>query len=607
MSFMFHPYPYADPSAVNKIEVPESVRNTITDGLQNVAKKIAALFASGVGSIGIDAYPGTEYEPLINVLRQLLANQNVTFVDAAAVLLPSEVITEKVKPYLPEDRENDPVLLYGRRYTEGYAGLQDREKVSDLIEKIKNAHRIIVYGKGALSEALQDCYDVRIWLDVTPRTAVLNCKNGKNRNIGLTEELPYALMMRRNYYVDFETAMEQRWKLIKARKLDYYISSDIPEKMKMLPFSSLLDLFREINRRPFRCRPVYLEGVWGGYYIHRLRNLPKEMRNCAWVFDMIPLEVSLAADIGNGEFEVPFFTFVQTMGEALLGSRAFHAFGGYFPIRFNYDDTFHSAGNMSIQCHPGEEYVVSNHGEFGRQDESYYIVIADQGAKTYLGFQDQDSCEQFFAEAERVEKTHELMDYDQYVNAVPSVPGTQLMIPAGTIHASGRNQVILEIGSLTVGSYTYKLYDYQRIDINTGLPRPIHLKMGKEVIHGERDKKWVSENLVNHGGLVREGDGYQEIIVGEHDLFYFSLRNLIFDREISDNTNGLFHVLVLVNGEKVRVESVNDPTLYYDMEYLDMAVIPAYFGEYRIRNLGVGTVTLHKTHLKENDYENAGT
>ena len=172
------------------------------------------------------------------------------------------------------------------------------------------------------------------------------------------------------------------------------------------------------------------------------------------------------------------------------------------------------------------------------------------------------------------------------------------MIPAGTIHASGRNQVILEIGSLTVGSYTYKLYDYQRLDITTGLPRPIHLKMGRDVIRGERDKEWVKNNLVNHGGIVREGDGFKEIVVGEHDLLYFSLRNLIFDKEITDNTDGLFHVLALVNGEKVRVESINDPTLYYDMNYLDMAVIPASFGAYRIKNLGVGTVTVHKTHLK---------
>ena len=158
---------------------------------------------------------------LVNVLKQQLADKGVEFIDAASVMLPSEVITAKIKPYLPEDREADPVLLYGRRYRDGYKGLQDAEKVKQLRAYIKNGQKVIVYGKGALSEELQDEYDLRIWMDVTPRTAVLNCKNGKNMNIGMTEELPYPLMMRRNYYVDFETAMEQRWNMMKNQKIDY--------------------------------------------------------------------------------------------------------------------------------------------------------------------------------------------------------------------------------------------------------------------------------------------------------------------------------------------------------------------------------------------------
>ena len=598
MSFMMHPYPYADPDAVNTINIPESVKENIVSGILNVGKKISSFFENGVKTIGIDAYPGAEYNALVNVLRQQLAARNIEFIDAESVLLPSEEITEKLKPYLPEDREVDPVLLYGRRYLEGYKGLQDDKKVSALKEKIKKSSGLVVYGKGSLSESLQDEYDVRIWIDVTPRTAVLNCKNGKNRNIGLTQDMPYSLMMRRNYYVDFETVMKQRWDMIKSGKIDFYITADDPIKMSMLPFNALLDLFKELCKRPFRCRPVYLEGVWGGYYVHRLRSLPKEMRNCAWIFDMIPLEVSLVAKLENSEFEVPFFTFVQAMGEELLGNKAFTEFGGYFPVRFNYDDTYHSSGNMSIQCHPNAEYVIGNHGEFGRQDESYYVVIAGQDAKTYLGFKEKNSCGEFLELAEKAEKTHEIIDYQKYINSVDSVPGTQVMIPAGTIHASGRNQVILEIGSLTVGSYTYKMYDYQRIDPQTGLPRPIHLKMGKEVIRGERDAEWVKENLVNHGGILREGNGFKEVVVGEHDLLYFSLRNLIFENEIPDETNGLFHVLALVDGESVRVESIDNPSLYYDMNLLDIAVVPANFGKYRIVNKGVGTVTVHKTLLK---------
>ncbi len=595
MSFMFHPYPYVDHDAVNVI----SGRGvTPVKGAIPVAKKIAALLKEGK-NVAVDAYPGADVTVLVNTVRQQLGGAAVTFIDAESLLKDADTIADMLLPYLPEDREEDPVLLYGRRYKGGYEGLQDDRKVQALKELLGREKSVLVYGRGALVSALRGCYGARIWMDVTPRTAALNFKYGHARNLGAKADLPYGLLMRRNYYVDFETAVDLRWSLIRKKQLDYYITADVPEEMQLVSFADLLTLFDELCERPFRCRPVYLEGVWGGFYFTRLRHLPSKMRNCAWIFDMIPMEVSIVAKLGDNEFEAPFFTFIQAMGEKLLGRQAMEQFGGYFPIRFNYDDTYHSNGNMSVQCHPDEAYVVKNHDELGRQDESYYVCVTAQGAKTFLGFNEKDSCREFFEKAREAEKTHELIDYEKYINAVPSVPGTQVMIPAGTVHASGRNQVILEIGSLTVGSYTYKLYDYQRIDPQTGLPRPIHLKMGSRVIHGERTKEWVRDNLVNHGYVVREGKDWKEVVVGEHDLLYFSLRNLIFWDKIEDDTDGLFHVLSLVDGEKVKVVSQEDPGKFYIMNSLDIVVIPASLGKYTIENLGVGSVTVHKTLLKK--------
>ena len=594
MSFMFHPYPYVDHQAVNTITgrgvVP--LKGTIP-----AAKKIASLLKEGK-NVAIDAYPGADVDALVNVIRQQLGGAAVCYVNADCLLKDPDEINELLKPYLPEDKEIDPVLLYGRRYKGGYEGLQKESAILKLKERLKKEKALLVYGRGSMTKALRDEYDIRVWMDITPRTAALNFKYGRSRNLGAKDDLPYGLLMRRNYYVDFEIGVDVRWNLIRDGKMDYYITADVPQDMQTVSFADLMILFEELCQRPFRCRPVYLEGVWGGFYFTKLRNLPKEMRNCAWIFDMIPMEVSIVAKMGDNEFEAPFFTFIQAMGEKLLGAQAMKQFGGYFPVRFNYDDTYHSNGNMSVQCHPDEAYVVANHGELGRQDESYYVCVTAQGAKTFLGFREENSCAEFFEEARRAEKTHELIDYEKYINSVPSVPGTQLMIPAGTVHASGRNQVILEIGSLTVGSYTYKLYDYQRIDPQSGLPRPIHLKMGSQVIHGERTSQWVKDNLVNHGRLVRQGDRWKEVVVGEHDLLYFSLRNLIFWEKIEDDTDGMFHVLALVDGEKVKVTSQEDPEKYYIMNSLDIVVVPASLGKYTIENLGVGSVTVHKTMLK---------
>ena len=109
------------------------------------------------------------------------------------------------------------------------------------------------------------------------------------------------------------------------------------------------------------------------------------------------------------------------------------------------------------------------------------------------------------------------------------------------------------------------------------------------------------DNLVNPGGVVREGEGWKEIVVGEHELLYFSLRNLIFEREIADDTAGFFHVLALVDGERVRVASEADPSKCFVMNSMDIVVVPASLGRYTVTNLGVGTVTVHKTLLKKEE------
>ncbi len=604
MSFMFHPYPYIDHRAVNPVTVPAEVASDFTQGTISVARRLSKALEDGKRRIAIDGYTGVEFSVLKQVFEQYLPSQT-RWIDGESLLKEGAEVERMTSCCLPTDRSIDPALLYGVRFSGSIEDLQDAAKIGDLQRLLSNETQpVVVIGRGSLSSPLCGLYDLRIWVDITPRTAALNFKYGRARNVGFDHEMPFNETMRRNYYVDFENAVNLRWKLIDADAIDWYMTADDMQQVSCMTWLHVKELFDELRKKPLRARPVYLEGVWGGFYFTKLRSLPKEMRNCAWVFDMIPMEVSLVAVIDGREFEVPFFTFVQEQKEKLLGAKAFKQFGGYFPIRFNYDDTYHSNGNMSIQCHPTADYVMRHHHELGRQDESYYVCATAQGACTYLGFLETDSCGKFFAKAREAEKDGSLVDYPAYVNRVPSEPGTQVMIPAGTIHASGRNQVVLEIGSLTIGSYTYKLYDYQRIDPQTLRPRPIHLNAGAKVIHPERTREWVERNLVNHGGILRQGkdkDGnpWMEKVVGEHDLLYFSLRNLKFWSSIDDDTEGTFHVLALVDGEAARIQSKRHPERSYDLRMLDIVTIPADFGPYTIINQGVGEVTVHKTLLKK--------
>lgn len=603
MSFMFNPYPYNDPAPINHISIEGFDVSRIRRGNAEVSEMLTELVARRGGRlvIGLDGYVTAPFAAINGLIAGVAASLGIPFAayGTSPLCRPSDELDAMLASCLPMDRAKDPVLLYGSVYEGGYEGLFDPEKVETLKKTLAESTGItVVYGNGALCDSLRDAYCVKLFADVTPKQAVLNVKRGGYRNLGSAEPLPFKLAMRRNYYVDFETSFQLRKKLINEG-FDAYLCADDPENLTAMDYDALRTLLLRAADYPFRCRPVYLEGVWGGYFVKNLRNLPDGMRNCAWVFDLIPMEVSLVLEVGGVEAEFPYYTFINCVGEKLLGKKCNKDFGGYFPIRFNYDDTFHASGNMSIQLHPGEKFLKENAKELGRQDESYYIVATAQGAKTYLGFKNEADIDGFVADVKRSETERKPVEYDSYVNAVKSEPGVQVMIPAGTIHASGRNQLILEIGSLTIGSYTYKMYDYLRLDLD-GNPRPIHSYYGEMNLNHDMRADYVNANLVNgRKRTLRSGEGWEEYVVGECDQLYFSLRNERFTDKIEDDTVDNFHVLTLVDGEEIEVRSKSDPTLRYEQKFLDMVVVPASMGEYEIINKKPGTVvTLHKTLLK---------
>lgn len=606
MSFMFNPHPYDDYTPVNSPILPDGLESRAVFGAENVMKRLSTAVldykkANGSCVVAIEGYPSADFNQFENGITCFLQNEEVSFVTTESLALPSDVIEEKLASYLPTDRVKDPVLLYGRLYDGCFADLMDAEKVASLRKTVKETKEagsiLFICGMGSASEKLKDLSDLVIYIDVTPKEVMLRAHAGKWRNYGDTKAKAVKAIQRRAYYVDFELAVKTRGNLLSSNGIDYYVASDKDESMCLLSGEDLTAVTESLSHYPFRCKPVYLEGVWGGYFIQNARKLPNQFKNIAWIFDLIPMEVSILIKIGNSLMEMPFFSFVQKQGENILGKEIKERFHGYFPIRFNYDDTFHSNGNMSVQVHPPREYCMETFNECGTQDEGYYVVAVGHGAKTYCGLRKGVRKDEFFKVVKESEKNHTLVDYQKYVNGVPSVPGRQFLLPGGTIHASGRNQLILEIGSLTMGSYTFKLYDYLRKDLD-GNPRPIHTYYGEQVLKEERDEDFVKEHLCKEPILARKGEGFEEYIVGEDDLVYYSTRHFRFEKKAQDCTGDKFHVLALVDGEKVVVRSKNNPERSYTMNFLDIVVVPAEVGDYEIVNLGNQPVVVYKVMVK---------
>ena len=620
MSFMYNPFPFDDPRPVNRPELSEkTVKSIISGGNQNVVKKFVATLADRAAKEGVvvalDGYTTANWTVFVNLIARECCLLGLGFeaIDAnAATLKSGKEIDAIIDPLLIWDTKIDPTLLYGKVYKGGYQGLMDEartEAFKKAVPASRQAGKIsVVYGYGSLIPELRELYDVKVFFDLTPMKSMLRIRRGEYSNLGKERPGIINRTIRRCYYCDFECAVRNRHELWENNVPDWYVLDNDPQNLQLMPFGTFSDICAQLVKYPFRAKPCYLEGVWGGSYMKKLRKLPEEMRNAAWVFDFIPMEVSVVVEAGDEKLDINYCSFVHKEGVNLMGEDCVKKFEGYFPIRFNWDDSYHSTGNMSIQCHSGGEYNVKNYNEFGRQDESYYVVVTGHDAKTFIGFRDDADIPQFFRDIEAADTEHKPCDYMKYVSYEESKPGLQVMLPAGTIHSSGRNQVILEIGSLTIGSYTYKMYDYLRLDFD-GKQRPIHTRLGEENVRQDRRYSVIHdpespEYIVQKPRLSASGEGWEEYILGENPQVYFSLRRLEFEKKCEQDTGGkLFHVLTLVDGDAVRVRSVRHPERYFDLQFMDIVCVPADMGRYVIENLGREPVMVHKTCLREG-YQN---
>ena len=290
MSFMFNPYPYDDPKAVNHIPMDEDFCSSVTQTTLATAQRIIADAAALIAEkhrciLAIDGFVSAPFTQLAGQIsiQASLKKVPVTTLSTETLWMDSDLLHDKLLKYLPEDRTTDPVLLFGRLYKEGMEGLMDPEHMDVAEKKLQDFSQngnglLIVYGNGALISRFRPYYDLKLYMDMTQKRTILNIRSGKCGNIGIKEKSTYNEMLRHSYYVDFEASFPLRKELIQNEIVQYYLAGDHPDQIQMIDIHHLKKLFRTMVTYPLRCRPVYIEGVWGGYYVKHLRNLPEDMK-----------------------------------------------------------------------------------------------------------------------------------------------------------------------------------------------------------------------------------------------------------------------------------------------------------------------------------------
>jgi len=543
------------------------------EGYNDILKEIKSRINKDKFIITVDTYPGVkDAEVLDNMTKRLKPDYIIKSED---VFYDGEKLTQLMQRNLTDDR------VFGIMYYGSILDFIDDKKLEKARTTVNDIKRgtILIYGVAA---SLISRGDILIYADMARWEIQKRFRRGELGNYKADNLNDDPLVKyKRGYFIEWRVADRHKEKLFDD--IDYLLDTNIYDNPKMITGDAFRAGLTKAISRPFRVVPYFDPGVWGGQWMKQVCNLDKTEDNYAWCFDCVPEENSLYLKYGKIRVEVPSLDVVLYKPIELLGEKVYARFGAEFPIRFDFLDTM-DGQNLSLQVHPSTDYIQKTFGMHYTQDESYYILDAKDDACVYLGLNDSADKKDFITDLEKAQKGEIVFDTDKYVNKFPAKKHDHFMIPAGTIHCSGSNCMVLEI-SATPYIFTFKLWDWGRLGLD-GKPRPVHINHGKNVIRWDRTTKWVYNNLIDKVKIIAEDGNYKEEVTGLHEFEFIETRRTWSDGIMEHNTQGIVNVLNLVEGEEAIVESPQNKFEPFIVHYAETFIVPAAVGEYTVRPYG---------------------
>ena len=523
--------------------------------------------------IVIETYPGVNDTEILQAIREELKPDSLII--ASDAWLSPEEIDALAYPDVTDDR----IFGYMTRLT--IDRFFEPEKLDGLRRDLKTMHGLtVIYGTGAALICEEP--DTLVYADMARWEIQLRMRRHEVSNLGANNRgLEVSRMYKRAYFVDWR--MADRLKKEVMPRMDYLLDTNKAGSPRMVSATAFRAALEHTAERPFRVVPLFDPGPWGGQWMKEVCDLDRSQVNYAWCFDCVPEENSLLFDFDGTEVEIPSINLVFSRPEKLLGENVHTRFGAEFPIRFDFLDTM-DGGNLSLQVHPTNEYIREHFGMYYTQDESYYMLDAGEDACVYLGLNDHTVPEQMIRELEEAQQGLAPFNADKHAAKWPVKKHDHVLIPAGTIHCSGKNSMVLEI-SATPYIFTFKLWDWGRLGLD-GLPRAINIGHGKKNITYSRREKWVEQNLINRIEQIGEGDGWTAERTGLYETEFIETHRHWFTKTVWHHTNGNLNVLNLVEGREVIVESPSGSFEPFVVHYAETFIVPAAVGEYTIRPWG---------------------
>ena len=398
----------------------------INTGYEKLADIINNKINKGLRVLVVDGFQGINWEYFINILDKYLLKKNIKaeYEFFNRYLLSEEDLDKKLEPFLGgNDR------IFGKHYPLSIESLYDPAKVIDsrinasLKRADKSGNLTIVYGNGS---ALVELYDELWYVDLPKDIIQERYREDKAQNITKIAK-NFEAFYKRSYFIEWPAL--NRHKRNTLSQLDLFIDYTFENEPSFITGDEYRKTLEQIAHTPFRVKPWFFPGPWGGQFMKGHMDLPKEQPNYAWSFELIVPENGIIVESDGNLLEFSFDSLMYQNNKEVLGNAA-DQFIYEWPIRFDYLDTI-DGGNLSTQVHPRPQYIKKQFGETYTQDETYYIVNSKPDSKVYLGLRTDCNLNEFKSALENSIAEEKEINIEKYVSTHPSKPHDLFFIPNG--------------------------------------------------------------------------------------------------------------------------------------------------------------------------------
>ncbi len=210
----------------------------------------------------------------------------------------------------------------------------------------------------------------------------------------------------------------------------------------------------------FALDPIPVSRPWGGARIAPRFGWPDptrpagEKRGEWWLASCRPEAASRMA--GGGP---TLAQWLETTGKPLGAPPA-----DRFPLLLKFLD---SDAVLSLQVHP-DDATAARQGLASGKTEAWHILAAEPGARVFVGTARGVTCRQLL---DRVEAGAGDAEITSLLHAIDVAPGDTLLVPAGSVHATGPGLALFEVQQNS--DTTWRIHDW-------GRSRPVHLARARE-------------------------------------------------------------------------------------------------------------------------------